>query len=133
VRRTVPPSAEIERRIDALLAVGVGENPREGLSQRVVEQPPHPPRRGVSVHSAHPDRLVVPPRPDAAPDAPTRFVERQREAVHPSVDDELVGGRINLGEVERHQDVVHADRGDRAAQRSSGMPGLRSASRTSHG
>jgi hypothetical protein len=35
----------------------------------------------------------------------------------PSVDDELVGGRINLGEVERHQEVVHADRGDRAAQR----------------
>jgi hypothetical protein len=25
VRRTVPPSAEIEERIDALLAVGVGE------------------------------------------------------------------------------------------------------------
>src|SRR3954466_1297077 len=33
VRRTVPPSAEIEERIDALLAVGVGENPREALSQ----------------------------------------------------------------------------------------------------
>ena len=29
VRRTVPPSAEIEERIDQLLAVGVGENPRE--------------------------------------------------------------------------------------------------------
>src|SRR3954463_4318479 len=33
VRRTVPPSAEIEERIDALLAVGVGENPREAPSQ----------------------------------------------------------------------------------------------------
>jgi putative transposase len=33
VRRTVPPSAEIEARIDALLAVGVGENPRESLSE----------------------------------------------------------------------------------------------------
>jgi putative transposase len=33
VRRTVPPSAEIERRIDELLAVGVGENPRESLSE----------------------------------------------------------------------------------------------------
>jgi putative transposase len=33
VRRTVPPSAEIEARIDELLAVGVGENPRESLSQ----------------------------------------------------------------------------------------------------
>jgi transposase-like protein len=33
VRRTVPPSAEIEERIDRLLAVGVGENPRESLSQ----------------------------------------------------------------------------------------------------
>src|SRR4051795_4422443 len=33
VRRTVPPSAEIEERIDALLAVGVGENPREALSE----------------------------------------------------------------------------------------------------
>jgi putative transposase len=33
VRRTVPPSAEIEARIDELLAVGVGENPRETLSE----------------------------------------------------------------------------------------------------
>jgi len=33
VRRTVPPSAEIEDRIDELLAVGVGENPREALSE----------------------------------------------------------------------------------------------------
>jgi transposase-like protein len=32
VRRTVPPSAEIEEQIDELLAVGVGENPREALS-----------------------------------------------------------------------------------------------------
>src|SRR5437667_3068457 len=32
VRRTVPPSAEIEDQIDELLAVGVGENPRESLS-----------------------------------------------------------------------------------------------------
>ena len=29
MRRTVPPSAEIEEQIDRLLAVGVGENPRE--------------------------------------------------------------------------------------------------------
>jgi transposase-like protein len=33
VRRTVPPSAEIEERIDQLLSVGVGENPRESLSE----------------------------------------------------------------------------------------------------
>ena len=33
MRRTVPPSAEIEQRIDGLLAVGVGENPRESLSE----------------------------------------------------------------------------------------------------
>jgi putative transposase len=33
VRRTVPPSAEIEEQIDALLAVGVGESPRESLSE----------------------------------------------------------------------------------------------------
>ena len=33
MRRTVPPSAEIEAQIDALLAVGVGENPRESLSE----------------------------------------------------------------------------------------------------
>jgi putative transposase len=33
VRRTVPPSAQIEARIDELLAVGVGENPRESLSE----------------------------------------------------------------------------------------------------
>jgi putative transposase len=32
VRRTVPPSAEIEEQIDQLLAVGVGDNPRESLS-----------------------------------------------------------------------------------------------------
>ena len=32
MRRTVPPSAEIEVQIDQLLAVGVGENPRESLS-----------------------------------------------------------------------------------------------------
>jgi putative transposase len=33
VRRTVPPSVEIEGRIDGLLAVGVGEDPRESLSE----------------------------------------------------------------------------------------------------
>jgi putative transposase len=33
VRRTVPPSAEIEEQIDRLLAVGVGERPRESLSE----------------------------------------------------------------------------------------------------
>jgi putative transposase len=33
VRRTVPPSAEIEAQIDQLLAVWVGENPRESLSE----------------------------------------------------------------------------------------------------
>src|SRR4051812_50063818 len=33
VRRTVPPSAEIEAQIDRLLAVGVGENPREALPE----------------------------------------------------------------------------------------------------
>jgi hypothetical protein len=32
VRRTVPPSAEIEEQIDRLLAVGVGV-PRESLSE----------------------------------------------------------------------------------------------------
>jgi putative transposase len=33
VRRTVPPSAEIETQIEQLLAAGVGENPRESLSK----------------------------------------------------------------------------------------------------
>ena len=33
MRRTVAPSAEIEAQIDQLLAVGVGENPRESLSE----------------------------------------------------------------------------------------------------
>ena len=33
MRRTVPPSAEIEEQVDRLLAVGVGENPRESLSE----------------------------------------------------------------------------------------------------
>jgi putative transposase len=33
VRRTVPPSAEIEAQIERLLAVGVGEDPRQSLSE----------------------------------------------------------------------------------------------------
>jgi hypothetical protein len=33
VRRTVPPSAEIEAGIERMLSVGVGENPRESLSE----------------------------------------------------------------------------------------------------
>jgi transposase-like protein len=33
VRRTVPPSAEIEARIEQMLSVGVGDNPRETLSE----------------------------------------------------------------------------------------------------
>ena len=33
MRRTVPPSSEIEEQIDRLLGVGVGENPRESLSE----------------------------------------------------------------------------------------------------
>src|ERR671914_164942 len=33
VRRTLPPSAEIEAQIDQLLAVGVGDNPRAALSE----------------------------------------------------------------------------------------------------
>jgi putative transposase len=33
VRRTVPPSAEIEAQIEQLLAVGTGANPREALSE----------------------------------------------------------------------------------------------------
>jgi putative transposase len=33
VRRSVAPSAEIEAQVDELLAVGVGENPRESLSE----------------------------------------------------------------------------------------------------
>ena len=33
MRRTLPPSAEIEEQIDGLLGVGVGENPRESLSE----------------------------------------------------------------------------------------------------
>jgi hypothetical protein len=33
VRRTVRPSAEIEEQIDRLLAVGVGEDPRESLPE----------------------------------------------------------------------------------------------------
>jgi putative transposase len=33
VRRTVPPSAEIEAQIDQLLDVGVGDSPRESLSE----------------------------------------------------------------------------------------------------
>src|SRR5246127_4228935 len=33
VRRTVPPSAEIEEQIERLWAVGVGENPRESLAE----------------------------------------------------------------------------------------------------
>ena len=49
MRRTVPPSAEIEGQIENLLAVGVGENPRESLSElaRLVARFDHPAgRRG---------------------------------------------------------------------------------------
>ena len=33
MKRTVPPSAEIEARIEHMLSVGVGESPRESLSE----------------------------------------------------------------------------------------------------
>ena len=33
MRTTLPPSAEIENQIDQLLAVGVGENPRQSLAE----------------------------------------------------------------------------------------------------
>ena len=33
MRRTVPPSAEIEEQVDRLLAVGMGEDPRGALSE----------------------------------------------------------------------------------------------------
>jgi hypothetical protein len=45
VRRTVPPSAEIEEQIDRLLAVGVGENPRESLSELAKRTKSTAPRR----------------------------------------------------------------------------------------
>jgi hypothetical protein len=41
VQRTLPPSAEIEAQIDQLLAVGVGENPRESLAFGVVYRLPY--------------------------------------------------------------------------------------------
>ena len=47
MRRTVPPSAEIEEQIDGLLAVGVGENPRESLSELAkLGRPADHPARG---------------------------------------------------------------------------------------
>ena len=51
MRRTIPPSAEIEEQIDALLAVGVGENPREALSElgEAGRQIDHPACRGGRV------------------------------------------------------------------------------------
>ena len=36
MRCTVPPSAEIEARIEHMLSVGVGENPRESLSELAI-------------------------------------------------------------------------------------------------
>jgi hypothetical protein len=44
MRRTVPPSAEIEEQIERLLVVGVGENPRESLSEfaRLAAAADHP-------------------------------------------------------------------------------------------
>ena len=33
MRRTVPPSAEIQARIEHMLSVGVGDSPRESLSE----------------------------------------------------------------------------------------------------
>ena len=50
MRRTVPPSAELEEQIDPLLAVGVGENPRESLSELAkLGQAHHPAGRGGRV------------------------------------------------------------------------------------
>jgi hypothetical protein len=43
VRRTVPPSAEIEARIEQLLSVGVGGSPRETLSECRRRWKTHPP------------------------------------------------------------------------------------------
>jgi hypothetical protein len=40
VRPSVPPAAEAEEQIDQLLAVGVGENPRESLSGAVLVERP---------------------------------------------------------------------------------------------
>jgi hypothetical protein len=61
VRRTVPPSAEIEEQIDRLLAVGVGENPRESLfvrSGHEIGGPLDAGRRGKAGAAA--PRLAIP-------------------------------------------------------------------------
>src|SRR3954447_1336490 len=65
VRRTVPPSAELEAQIDQLLAVGVGEDPHAALSQlaklgaRLIIQRA---RRGGVRRVAGPRALRAPPR-----------------------------------------------------------------------
>ena len=54
MKRTVPPSAEIEEQIDRLLAVGVGENPRESLSELAAWGGyKDRPRNGLAEHPAH--------------------------------------------------------------------------------
>jgi hypothetical protein len=60
VRRTVPPSAEIEDQIDRLLAVGVGENPRESLSElaRLGGAAGHPARCGGGVRGVARSRAI---------------------------------------------------------------------------
>src|SRR5258708_19345770 len=74
VRRTVPPSAEIEEQIDALLGVGVGENPREALSElarlgaRLIIQ-----RAVEDEFDAWLGRARYERRPEGQPGLPNRF------------------------------------------------------------
>jgi hypothetical protein len=78
VRRTVLPSAEIEARIDALLAVGVDENPRESLSElaklgaRLIIQ-----RAGEDEFDAWLGRARYERRPEAPPGSRNGFRPRR--------------------------------------------------------
>ena len=90
MRRTVPPSAEIEAQIDQLLAVGVGENPRESLSElaklgaRLIIQRAVEDEFDASLGRARYER-----RPEAPPGLRNGFRPRRVQ----TAEGELSGGR----------------------------------------
>ena len=116
MRRTVPPSAEIEEQIDGLLAVGVGENPRESLSelarlgarliiQRAVEDE-FDAWLGRARYERRPDYLVGRPRGIVClVEDPSPMLDGSRTSTGPSAWRTVTGAAVLRG-------VESADRGD---------------------
>src|SRR3954466_7937035 len=100
VRRTVPPSAGIEEQIDALLAVGVGENPRESLSElaelgaRVISPRAVEDEFGAGVGRARYER-----RPEAPPGLRNGFRPRRVQTAEGELSGEIPQGGAAGGPV----------------------------------